>query len=685
MRINKLVIKNFKGIKELVITADAWVQAGVAVPMKGKYNINIFGDNATGKTTIADSFNWLLNGKDSLNRSDFGIKPIDPETQEVIHGIETEVEAVLDLGGSTLALKKVFYERWTKKRGTSEQAFAGNTTDYFVDGVPKSEGEYKKRIQDIADEKAFKLLTNPLYFNEQLHWTDRRKMLLQVCGDIADSEVIEGNSKLKGLSAILGTHSIDDQRKIIAAAKSKINDELEKIPAKITENKNMMPDTTGIVVSVVQGEIDGLLKEQEVLRQESTRITSGGEIAEKNKKLAEINSELIGMKNANEQRKTNALSELTKQEVESSLAYRTVSGKVSLKQDEISACERQIKTLETEIENLYEKYDKTEAETFSYREFVLNQDSVCPTCGQDIPQERLDSVREIAQQEYEAAKQIALEAFNMDKSNRLEKIKATGKDTRATLEIKKASLVTLNAEYAELVKRSANVEVSLNAVRQRILDTQASFIDVSETPEYKLKSAEAAQVKAAIAELHNGNNERISKIQSDIADISAKVRELQAKINLVDQCEKMKNRIEELKADEKKLAKEYERLEGELFITEEFIRTKVKMLDSKINSRFKYVRFKLFDVQINGALNECCEALINTNGCWTPYSDANAGGRINGGIDIINTLSEFYNFEAPIFCDNAESVTALAETKSQLFRLVVSEKDKVLRIETEAA
>ena len=672
MRILKLVIKNFKGIKELVINASG-------------NNVNIFGNNATGKTTIADSFNWLLNGKDSLNRSDFGIKPIDPETQEVIHGIETEVEAVLDLGGSTLALKKVFYERWTKKRGTSEQAFAGNTTDYFVDGVPKSEGEYKKRIQDIADEKAFKLLTNPLYFNEQLHWTDRRKMLLQVCGDIADSEVIEGNSKLKGLSAILGTHSIDDQRKIIAAAKSKINDELEKIPAKITENKNMMPDTTGIVVSVVQGEIDGLLKEQEVLRQESTRITSGGEIAEKNKKLAEINSELIGMKNANEQRKTNALSELTKQEVESSLAYRTVSGKASLKQDEITACERQIKALETEIENLYTQYDNVEAEGYSHRDFTFHQDRVCPVCAQNIPQEQLDTAREIALQMYEEDKRKAIEKFNLDKSNRLEKIKATGKETRTTIENKQASLTTLNAEYAELVKRSANVEVSLNTIRQRILDTQASFTDVSETPEYKLKSAEAAQVKAAIAELHNGNNERISKIQSDIADISMKVRELQAKINLVDQCEKMKNRIEELKADEKKLAKEYERLEGELFITEEFIRTKVKMLDSKINSRFKYVRFKLFDVQINGALNECCEALINTNGCWTPYSDANAGGRINRGIDIINTLSEFYNFEAPIFCDNAESVVDLAKTKSQIFRLVVSGEDKKLRIETDSA
>ena len=107
------------------------------------------------------------------------------------------------------------------------------------------------------------------------------------------------------------------------------------------------------------------------------------------------------------------------------------------------------------------------------------------------------------------------------------------------------------------------------------------------------------------------------------------------------------------------------------------------MLDEKINGRFKYVRFKLFNQQINGALDECCEALINTNGCWTPYGDANAAGRINGGIDIINTLSEYYGFEAPIFIDNAESVVDLAETKTQAIRLIVSGSDKTLRIEME--
>ncbi|RYG55303.1 hypothetical protein EON80_30830, partial [bacterium] len=38
---------------------------------------NIYGDNATGKTTIKDAFCWLFFGKDSTDRKDFEIKTLD--------------------------------------------------------------------------------------------------------------------------------------------------------------------------------------------------------------------------------------------------------------------------------------------------------------------------------------------------------------------------------------------------------------------------------------------------------------------------------------------------------------------------------------------------------------------------------------------------------------------------------
>ncbi|MFP3381455.1 hypothetical protein SB767_34615, partial [Bacillus sp. SIMBA_069] len=53
----------------------------------------------------------------------------------------------------------------------------------------------------------------------------------------------------------------------------------------------------------------------------------------------------------------------------------------------------------------------------------------------------------------------------------------------------------------------------------------------------------------------------------------------------------------------------------------------------------------------------------------------------NVGLDIINTLSEHYGITAPIFVDNAEAVTKMIDTSTQVISLIVSEKDKQLRVE----
>lgn len=670
MRIILLLIQNFKGIKELVIDAN------------GK-NVNIYGDNATGKTTIADAFNWLLNGKDSLNRSDFGIKPIDQETQEPIHGVETAVKAALNLGTSIVTLKKVYYEKWVKERGAAEKTFSGNTTDYFIDDVPVKKAEYEGRIKEMADEKAFKLLTNPLYFNEQLHWTDKRKMLLQVCGDISNDDVILVNPKLASLNDILGSHDIEQHKKYIAARKSEINKQLDSIPLRITEVKNMMPDISGIDVPAIKASISNLTTNQNELRQEIVRIQSGGEIAEQNKKLAELNAKLIGLKALHSQKQSQALGDLILDKTGKDGKYRSLQNEYFIKQNEIAAKGRLIDSLENEINDLYAKYDAVEAEVYEHEKFSFSQDSVCPTCGQDIPQEKLDAVCDAAVKEYEDRKARAIEKFNLNKSTQLENITNDGKAKRAAADTAKAEKVKLESELAGLNEAITQVRAELDAIQGQIETVQNSFVDVAETPEYKSVSADVQAVKLAISELQNGNTSRIDTIKQSIDSIAQQITDLQSKISAIEQAEKSKARINELLSDQKKLSAEYERLESEQFTIEEFVRTKVKMLDSKINSKFKFVRFKLFDVQVNGALNECCEALINTNGCWTPYSDANAAGRINGGIDIINTLSEHFAFEAPIFIDNAESVTSLVDTKAQAFRLVVSEKDKQLRIEVE--
>jgi hypothetical protein len=85
----------------------------------------------------------------------------------------------------------------------------------------------------------------------------------------------------------------------------------------------------------------------------------------------------------------------------------------------------------------------------------------------------------------------------------------------------------------------------------------------------------------------------------------------------------------------------------------------------------------MFDMQINGGMAECCEAMVN----GVPYGNINQAAKTNCGLDIINTLSKHYGITAPIFIDRCESVTKLLPTEAQTICLYVSEADKKLRIE----
>ncbi|MEG0650446.1 MAG: recombinase RecF, partial [Oscillospiraceae bacterium] len=139
--------------------------------------------------------------------------------------------------------------------------------------------------------------------------------------------------------------------------------------------------------------------------------------------------------------------------------------------------------------------------------------------------------------------------------------------------------------------------------------------------------------------------------------------------------EVIQKRIEELEQAERNLAVQLADLDKQIYLSEEFTRAKVEMLEQKINNTFQYAKFKMFDEQVNGGLSECCEAMCD----GVPYADLNNAMKINLGLDIINAISNHDGIYAPIFIDNAESVTELIAVKTQIIRLVVSEQDKELR------
>ena len=160
--LKQLILKNFKGIKSLTINF-------------GKNVTNVKGDNGEGKTTIFDAFNWLLFDKNSSGSKNFEIKTLD-DKNNAVHMLEHEVQGILMVGCKELALKKVYSETWTRKRGCESKEMTAHSTDYFIDGTPKKKSEYEKYITSMVDEVIFKLITDPMAFNK-LPWKEQRNKI----------------------------------------------------------------------------------------------------------------------------------------------------------------------------------------------------------------------------------------------------------------------------------------------------------------------------------------------------------------------------------------------------------------------------------------------------------------------------------------------------------------------------
>lgn len=651
MRLITLTLRNFKGIKSFTLDT----QGG---------NADLFGDNATGKTTLFDAFTWLLFDKDSQNKKDFEIKTLGKDNQPM-HGLEHEVEATLDVDdGHALNLRKVYKEKWTKKRGSASAEFTGHTTDYFIDSVPVKKSEYEARIAEIASEDIFKLLTSPTYFNEQLHWEKRRQILLEVCGDISDEEVIASDKALAELPKILGNHSLEDYRKIIAARRVKINDELKKIPVRIDEVTQGLPDLSNFERNELQVDIDSLRERIREKEQELSRIESGGEIAEKRVQLKEAEGDLIILKNQL-QGKISEQIDAKRQELQQIKAsLYDWQSEVKNKKGALKHSQQQIAKLETEMGKLREDWGRANDQQFHFE-----QDDTCPTCGQSLPAEKLNAARE-----------KALAAFNRSKAERLEFITANGKERKQSAELHQGEIQTLNDEIQSAEAKAEEYAQKARELELLIENMLKDSCAYQEDPAYVAKVGEKQTLEEQMKQLLQDAAVVNDGVKKEIEELGGVLLEKQTCLAKFDQYEKGQTRIEELKAQERDLAAEYEKLEGELYLTEEFIRAKVNLLEEKINSKFKLARFKLFNTLVNGGVEECCETLYN----GVPYSGGlNNGHRNAVGMDIINTLSEHYGFYPPIFVDNAESITVLPEMTAQVIRLVVSENDKVLRVETE--
>lgn len=639
-------LENFKGVKNFSLVTNG-------------ESVRIFGDNATGKTTMFDAFLWLLFDKDSQNKKDFDIKLLDPTGDEV-HNLNHVVEANFVIDGAEVTIKKVYTEDWVQKRGASGKEFSGHKTKYYIDEVPKKKKEYVDFVAGIVEEELFKLITSPTYFNEQIKWQDRRKLLIEICGNISDDEVFASDNQLKGLELILKGRSLEDHRKVVAERRKIINEDLKMIPVRIDEVNKSLPDGS-IDVDAVRNELAEIETQIDANKTLINNIQNGQALQSKELELMKVENDLETVKRSFETDSKEKLYQLQTKLQEEQGNLKILDMKAAEQNRSTEFANRNIQRIEDDLVKLRDEWKQINSLQFEHV-----AECVCPTCEQDLPADQV-----------EAARQKALESFNTKKSTSLSEIDSKGK---AIAEKKKQDLVDIDNSTAELERINGILSDKTKQIEKLMVEIQSlksSIKDISESPEYiKFMNLRQA-LEQEIALIKNQSVQATQDIKDANGLLEAKKREITAEIAQYANVDNLKARIQEYEDQEEALTKEYQKLEHQVFLTEEFIRRKVELLTEKINSKFKLARFKLFDNQINGGLQEVCETTYN----GVPYSSLNNAMRINVGLDIIETLSNHFGIVAPIFVDNAEAVTKLNAIDAQIISLVVSEQDKTLRVE----
>jgi len=652
MKLLKLKLENFKGVREFILDAE------------GK-NVAVYGSNGTGKSTLFDAFTWCLFGKNSKDEKDFGIKTRNALGDE-IPKMEHAVEMTVENKGRTMVLRREYKERWRKARGTDRAVYDGNTTDFYFGPVgevlTKVPGRrYQEIVSSMIPEQLFKLLTDPLFFNEKLTWKERRSILTKVCGAVGDADVAAADPTLAEVTAMAAGRSIDETRQALRQTIKKTSDARAECEPRADECRKAMKPLTAEDHEKAAS-VDHLEKVLADLQAQKASILAEGA-------QAKLQSQKLSVEN-----------KIRELEAKRQEAYRTEANEI---QDRLDAEQRTGTMLDRKADDLMYKASVVKAE-INHTEGQLQDlrktwddeygmqfeggaiTTICPTCGQTMPAEKIQEAR--AWMEREEA------AFNTQKSEKLKRINEAGKKLTEQKQ-------QLTEELKGLTDQAAALDPQLEESRKMVKAIQAKLAALEMPPAGNTEVALRNSLKKIEDQLAAGQpSHEAESLDKEIWKANEQLKAAQQIRNYEEVNQKIQARIGELLHQGQELAQKQTDLERKLYLCDRFLRKKAEMVNALAAKKFKYVRFVMFKPNIsNDGIEECCEASFQ----GVPYKDLNTGFRVNAGLDVINTLIDVYGEDAPIFFDNAESVTKLIPTKAQMIRLVVSEKDKTLRVEKE--
>ena len=647
----------------------------------------VSGKNGSGKSTVMNAVMEVLTGKNTDGTQADNVRPI-VDGQEV-EGVDVERTIVLDIDGKETEIKKITKQKRERVDGVMQYVPGSNVNSYTVDGIAFNQKKLDEFISDnICPPETLLACCNPNAFLSLKSTTDMRAFLEKMAGFDLNEYIKSLGAGFAEVEEITKGHPIEQVQKTL-------NKQLTDQKKATTKAETEWKYEKGKAVDSGEDDVTRLT-EQKVNYENQIAI-----LDEQEKYLADVMA-------AYDQKSKDILDLKFEQ---SEIAHKANKGLVqqrktldceifSLNQDMKSA-ENSLRMAEMDLKHANMGIERHTAEVkkaqedwkeYSGREYPeehleaikaeqFDENSlICPTCGQDLPEEQAEKIR--ADFEQKKAKRIKDEedvktAFYESKDKKLTEITESG--NKAATDLKEAKKAQAEAErkVTELKQKITSLAMEIHK-KQKELSKLPESVDLSDNTEYQKITAEIEQAEAALHELNNGSEQR---------------REIANKRNgFIRECAKIDAEINNIQRKKQAHEEEVEKLyqafrdssqkEADILRKRDILRNfsiqKNARIAELVNPNFTQFQFVFTDETQSGEIIETCKLMKD----GIEYKNLNYSDQLLCRIDIVCGFQKIKGLSLPIFADNAESLNSwrLPETDRQMVFLEVA--DGNLTIET---
>lgn len=622
----KLHLENYRNIKAIDFNFEG---------KDGK----IVGANRVGKTNVLESICFLLSDKLLGGSADIPAIKNHKDPRAIV-----VVEGTFSTTGGDVVLRKEFYEKWVRPRGSATEELTGHATDYYINGAKQARAkDFFEQLTskfgiptDFNNMDAYQLVIDPFYLPQIIcdskDWKLARKSIIEIVGDVTPEEIYGKDGNAKIAKADLERHQYDD-----GEAKKAIRGEIESFKNRMISNEGLLAEY-GKAEDVIQADYDSAKKQDEEASEQIAKLNAG--VANPFvDELSRLNNELYNLQR--EYQKI-ALAPIDHSASEALRKEKTEKeNKLIDFQRNKAAFQCDLDSLKTSLSLRKEdqKAYLTKLRDFGDRFKSVMVEDVCPTCGQKLPENLIKEAFNKKQAEIKAEAQPI-----HDKA--LENQKAI-KELEAKLEI----MVSPDFEAEETV-----IKVDINELDRKLKEALASEANSVRTPDPKI-NARIAEINARIAEINAVQSKGDSGKDEQISALKTKKDSLQVVFSKRISYQNAQRRIEELKKDQVELGKGQADAEQRLWAVGEFVKAKLGLLDEHMASKLGEVRFQLIKENIKaGSYDEVCTPYIispeTKKHTSTLFDSGSKSEQIYTGCQIIKAIRNAKHWEPlPVLFD----------------------------------